>query len=577
MNRLFKRKWMVALFVALITSLALATFTACKSFDTPKFHVTPETTEITYGEGVKFTYHATKLSDDGVGGYAEEDAEEAYKAIKCVQGYQITYTEGEEAFTVQLSTEGEVELSFTWNGMTSNTVVINVKREVKYITTADELLQASNPSCRYVLQNDIDLSSHTSHAPIEFQGALDGNGYSIQNFTYMPQNLATDKAMGFFSVNHGIIENVTFANAFVGIYSQAASAGIVVGLNNGTVRNVTVSGELEAEQTNKVGAVVGNNAGTIEDCINRATVLGKDLTGGIAGESVSAVSGSKNVGNVEGQSKVGGIVGAVTKSSTVYGSENSGSVEGTTNVGGIVGFTDPSVAVNVNSSANVGDVNGKSNVGGIIGAGDSVDLFACENGGLVHGNSQYVGGIGGFIRSARRCQNNGAVSAEGNDIAATDGYYNVYVGGIAGHSKRVEECKNVQRIELFAESGAYVGGITGYLEGDNTTDAMNGNVNEGNILAPSTSSYVGGIAGNMKNATLRGAQNSGNVAGGLYTAGICGYAQSGAIYFSGNTGVISGTQTAQIAIIAQSGNGDDLAATFGNEKNGSVSARGDLE
>lgn len=556
-----KRKGFIKLAIgAFFVTFALGAFAACTEPMTG-VGISTEETDVVYGQAVRFDVSGSV-----------EDIQSGY-TITCSKGYEVS-VEDKDSFTITPKQEGRLEFYFDFKGAyytyRSNVVVLHVTREEKSISTPQELFDAKDSNLRYVMTKDIDMSSVGNFTPSAFNAALDGNGFTIRNFFYLPLEVATGKNVGFFSENNGLIENVKFSNVDLGLFSEAASAGIVAGVNNGTIRNVTVEGKIEAEQTAQVGGIVGLNQGIVDSCENRATVVGKTYVGGLAGSSVSAINSSVNKGEVEGLDHAGGIVGTITAASSVQGNLNEGTIKGGAYVGGIIGSTGDSVTVNVNSCENLGQVNGASYVGGIIGAGKAAVVFDCLNDGVVSASSSYAGGMGGSILSARRCENHGDVKAEGKDLEATSGYYNVYVGGIAGYLKRIEECKNTRKISLEKAYGAYVGGLAGYLDGDNTSDVMNDNVNEGAVHTASTSQYVGGIVGYMKNATLRGAVNSGAVTGANYASGIAGYAESGAVYFCVNSGPIVGNNGYTQQICSWHTENVEI---YGNEENGTTSIR----
>lgn len=554
MERKLALKRILILAVMLLVSVLL--LCSCKdSYDTD-FYIKASATDVKYGDSIT----VTSGDDDTYLGSWE---------FKCSEGFEIT-NQGSDSITVTPRKEGILYLRiYATDGPRSQVVKITVSRQEKIISTADELIAANDPSIRYVLANDIDMSGVTSHKPGEFKGALDGKGFAIKNFTYTPMELVKENNLGLWSNNTGVIENVVFENAAVGIYSEAASAGIVAGVNNGTIRNVTVKGLLSAEQTNNVGGICGINNGTVADCRSEATVEGKELTGGIAGTSVSAISGSSNLGVVEGTQNVGGIIGKVTEACTISGNGNSGEVSGTTNVGGVIGSTADDKIVQINSCSNNGEVSGTNLVGGIIGIGKSAVMFGCENLGMINALSNYVGGIGGKIYSARRCENGGAVNADGKDVEKKDGFYEIYVGGIAGYVREISECSNHQRITMTAASGLYIGGVAGYLDGTGTEDKLNNNYNEGEITTAKSAKYVGGVIGYMKNASLRGTVNEGDVNGGAYTAGAVGYITSGGIYFTTNKGAVKAGQVDQICF-----NGEDVTV-FNSVTEGTSGARED--
>ncbi|MBQ2988232.1 MAG: InlB B-repeat-containing protein [Clostridia bacterium] len=159
-----------------------------------------------------------------------------------------------------------------------------------------------NPSAKYLLLCDIDLNG-AEWTPIDtFSGTLDGDGHSIHSFSIVDSDVKTEKNVGFFRTNDGTIKNLTigtntknlsdFSGHSVSIVSKVNEAssesvhslGAIVGNNRGTiyhcfVDNVLVNGELYDRNNNdsafcKVGGVAGSNFGTIERCsVESSTVI----------------------------------------------------------------------------------------------------------------------------------------------------------------------------------------------------------------------------------------------------------------------------------------------------------------
>lgn len=123
-----------------------------------------------------------------------------------------------------------------------------------FIRTAQEFNNIrNNLSGNYVLLNDIDLSGYSEWTPIgenanaAFTGIFDGNGNTISGL------------------------NITKCNSYAGLF----------GYNKGTIKNVAVSGKIDADGTGSannvayIGGIVGYNAGTISNCRNMVAVNGK--------------------------------------------------------------------------------------------------------------------------------------------------------------------------------------------------------------------------------------------------------------------------------------------------------------
>ena len=225
------------------------------------------------------------------------------------------------------------------------------------IKTAQDLDNIrNNLSGKYILMNDIDLSSYANWDPIGemdpdagimqgFTGVLDGNGYSIKNLTI---NRPDEVAVGLFAMignssgtagaevkNLGLTDlDITGGDVGVG-----GLAGAVTFAKN--ISNCSITGKIKGGTY--VGGLIGFMQGytDISNSYTSATVKGETAVGGICGyfESGSLVN-SYVLGYTEGQNAVGGIIGGLggdiadRKISNIY---VSGIVKGNTETGGIIG------------------------------------------------------------------------------------------------------------------------------------------------------------------------------------------------------------------------------------------------
>ena len=88
--------------------------------------------------------------------------------------------------------------------------------------------------------------------------------------------------------NRGTIENCSVSGNVTSSVGMGLSANVggIVGRNNGTITGCTVEGSVEAKDADFVGGIVGyNRSGIITDCHSSATVEGRAFVGGIAGQS----------------------------------------------------------------------------------------------------------------------------------------------------------------------------------------------------------------------------------------------------------------------------------------------------
>lgn len=216
------------------------------------------------------------------------------------------------------------------------------------IATADDLRafaslvngtdnKTAQPNAWAVLAADIDLNPGASYDPTTDQWT-DKDGSAVEEGSlneWTPIGSFNNTFTGTFDGNEktisGLYINSTDRNETTGLFGYVGSGGKVTRL---TVEGaVTVSAD--------VGGVVGNNKGTVSDCINKVKVTASGnsaLIGGVVGiNNGGTVSGCTNTGTVTatGSNAVaGGVMGV--NLNTVNSCYNTGAVTGTT-AGGVVG------------------------------------------------------------------------------------------------------------------------------------------------------------------------------------------------------------------------------------------------
>jgi len=315
-----------------------------------------------------------------------------------------------------------------------------------YVITSVEELQAMNDDldAQYVLGNDIDASSTANWnggegfepigsgagtLPDPFTGSFDGNGHAISGLTIDRDS----SQVGFVARLTGVVDNVEFEAADI---EGVRRVGVVVAHNDGTIRNVSASGEVWGVEA--VGGVAGSSEGTITGATSQVDVRGTEPVGGLVGVVGGEVSTSSASGDVSGEQRVGGLIGALTGQVTV--SYASGDVSGETDVGGLVGYTRTTDGDErlVNTYA-TGRVTGTRNVGGLVGrlqipAGRSLAAGPVTGGVNVGG---VVGRIAGPVPSDLSWDVNttGQRSGIGGGNAPADGVSTDELTGIAATTR----------------------------------------------------------------------------------------------------------------------------------------------
>ena len=80
------------------------------------------------------------------------------------------------------------------------------------------------------------------------------------------------------------------------------------GINEGIIKNITVSGEMIINNSIGSAGISGYNSGLIENCHNYMTIQGSGYVGGIAGQSKGEIYKCSNNREVVANNNVGGIV-----------------------------------------------------------------------------------------------------------------------------------------------------------------------------------------------------------------------------------------------------------------------------
>ena len=309
-----------------------------------------------------------------------------------------------------------------------------------------------NLSGKYILMNDIDLSSWGEWSPIgynstglneatAFRGVFDGNGYVIKN------------------INVDIVRER--AHALAGLFGQTYMA---------TISNLGVmSGRISAKASvyyarSYAGGIIGEAYDSeIINCFNSATIYAQaeassnigteSKAGGIIGQSInSLIRSCFNLGTIEtfggeGSSTCdcGGIIGLSMDSevSTCYnnGTINSYGAKYGSDLGGIIGvfITEDDVNHNIKDCYNTGNINGKA-----------IEYIAGYEG---------LGGIIGAVRNSGflsifNCYNTGTITSQ-----PTNQSNYIFIGGLLGHNEyrfEANYCYYLNNLESAVGYGANI-------------------------------------------------------------------------------------------------------------------------
>lgn len=232
-------------------------------------------------------------------------------------------------------------------------------------------INGGNVSAAARLVNDIELTEDKWYPigseELPFTGELDGNGKTVSDLIIDVEN---KNNVGFFG--------------YVG--------------GNGDVKNLTVTGMVNAVNASAVGGIAGYTEGRISRCVFDGGVSGDIQVGGIAGliGFSGMVTECRNVADVIGSTQVGGIAGASSGGNTYY-CVNTGNIggENAERVGGIVG--DGQSYAMIMCSRSTGTVTGRTYTGGIAGSVYAAPApLGCYAAGEVNSGT-YSGGVLGRL------------------------------------------------------------------------------------------------------------------------------------------------------------------------------------
>ena len=289
-----------------------------------------------------------------------------------------------------------------------------------------------------------------------FKGTYDGNGKELQN---------------------------------VIINASANNAGVFGYVDGGTIKKLTVSGSISSTKDN-VGAIVGQMAsGIITGCFSSATVGGGNAVGGLVGYMDSGTIGSSD-----------GTPTSVEQG-TAYaanGCANTGAVTGKQHVGGIVGQMVNGLLSVCRNAGNVTATN-TYNAGGIVGymQGGTMRLCYSRNGITIQAPQQ-VGGLAGYLSSANSIVIMNCSSK--SNVKSTDynGSYYGAAGGLVGRMySNANNCVIANSVAWASDvintsnTGAYVGGIVGWITGKNKKSIVRNCYSQHNGAKGSSNCRVG--------------------------------------------------------------------------------------
>lgn len=425
-------------------------------------------------------------------------------------GYQRTYTEKDRAGgtlyallpgiaannsnvpgTVKASTNTHT-ITITADGNSAGRLsAVSNNMTIRAYAYAGGIIGSCEPQTRMKVEHCLNAGGFDRPAEDTFPDSKLKTG--VDMVSYLQAQKYTDAAkalsdeLGSSELRVSVIGGVIGVNGENQVIDHCASKGTmnglnamggVVGLNEGIIRDCTLSGSMGSATQDYIGGIAGLNvgggtAGTIENCTTEknCTVTGRNTVGGIVGYNLSGgrIQNNTSSANVNGAGRVGGIAGenggAITLSSTSAGKRRvNGSGSG---VGGVIGVNTATGTLSPASGSAQGDA------------------IAADKRLTVRGSSM-VGGIAGINRGTLGGTSINCLTNQAAEVRAAVGSAGGVVGAQEGTKAVLRYAKNLGQVT--ANVGA-AGGIVGMNSASSTVENCIGN---GSVT--SNDGYAGGVA-----------------------------------------------------------------------------------
>lgn len=267
-----------------------------------------------------------------------------------------------------------------------------ITNEKEFLAFAESCrLDSYSKDLYVVLDADLVLSD-TAFAGIPiFCGSFDGQGHTVSGL----ELTGDGSAQGLFRylTDTAVVQNLTVeAKIYPG--GSRNQIGAIAGENAGSIANCRVSCTLSGSDS--VGGITGYNhvTGIIEHCTVDGEIYGEHFVGGIAGENLGVIRNCDNHASINITPQQNSVKITDINMDTLTNSE---AVNTVTDIGGIVGNS-TGVIRNCVNHADVGYKHMGYNIGGIAGT-QAGYIMECENLGQVQGRKE-VGGIVGQMEPA---------------------------------------------------------------------------------------------------------------------------------------------------------------------------------
>ncbi|MCC5905963.1 MAG: hypothetical protein JJU13_07155 [Balneolaceae bacterium] len=204
-----------------------------------------------------------------------------------------------------------------------------------------------------------------------FTGSYNGDSFEINNLSIINRDGISGVVTGLFGyIKDGIVENVSLSIENMGSEIEDWSSdyntiGGLVGLNDGSIKEIFIEGNINCDYFLICGGVIGINYGLIDESHARVDFDGEGRIGGLVGKNYGAILSSYTSADVTIELAL--AAGLVARNyGTIYESFASGNVSSTgalgSTAGGLVAINDGEIK---NSYAH-GDICGGGEAGGLV-------------------------------------------------------------------------------------------------------------------------------------------------------------------------------------------------------------------
>lgn len=262
------------------------------------------------------------------------------------------------------------------------------------VSTAEEFLEFAE-NCRLdsfsrnlevTLEADIDLSGISFAGIPTFSGTLKGKGHSITGVS-MDRD-GSYQGLFRYLTQEALVQDLIVEGQFNPGGSKNA-VGAIAGNNAGSIVHCEFRGSVSGGDY--VGGIVGQNAltGKIENCMVEGEIQGNHFVGGISGENAGVIRNCINYATINTTPQQNSVEVSDITMDTLMNSESANT---TTDIGGISGSSN-GVIRNCKNRGDVGYQRIGYNIGGIAGT-QAGYISGCINYGKIQGRKE-VGGIVG--------------------------------------------------------------------------------------------------------------------------------------------------------------------------------------